>query len=335
MLTVSYYRSIDATAFEPTPTSLAAMHRLSALLPSFALLSPARLPPAALLLLIAAIWGSSYSVVKTALNWYPVAGVIAIRFLLTALLLAPYWLRLPAAQQRTTMAVAAPTGLGLLAIFFAETAGVAHTSAGNAAFLVSLCLLLTPGVEWAWFGRRPAARLWLAALISLLGTWLLTGLAAGGLNTGDALMLLAALIRAFQTCLTTRLMRDQAVDSLGLTAAQGLIVGSGALGVLFMSSTTEGLPALPNAGAFWAALAYLTLFCTLFAFWAMNRALAQSSPTQVSLLLGSEPLWGALFAVHWLGEPLAPAGWIGGLMIAGAAVWVSLPERRVALVQTA
>lgn len=149
------------------------------------LLSPARLPPAALLLLIAAIWGSSYSVVKTALSWYPVAGVIAIRFLLTALLLAPYWLRLPAAQRRLTLAVAAPTSLGLLAIFFAETAGVAHTSAGNAAFLVSLCLLLTPPMEWAWFGRRPAAKLWLAALVSLLGTWLLTGLAAGGLNGGD------------------------------------------------------------------------------------------------------------------------------------------------------
>jgi len=305
------------------------MHRLPALFAPFARFSPARLPPALLLLLIAAIWGSSYSVVKSALNWYPVAGVIAIRFLLTALLLAPYWLRLPATQRRATLTVAAPTSLGLLAIFFAETAGVAHTSAGNAAFLVSLCLLLTPGVEWAWFGQRPAARLWLAALVSLFGTWLLTGLAAGGLNTGDALMLLAALIRAFQTCLTTRLMRDKAVDSLGLTAAQGLMVGGGALAVLLMSATTEGLPTLPQAGAFWAALAYLTLLCTLFAFWAMNRALGQSSPTQVSLLLGSEPLWGALFAVFWLGESLAPAGWIGGLMIAGAAVWVSLPERRM------
>jgi len=289
------------------------------------LLSPARLPPAALLLLIAAIWGSSYSVVKTALNWYPVAGVIAIRFLLTALLLAPHWLRLPAAQRQLTLAVAAPTSLGLVAIFFAETAGVAHTSAGNAAFLVSLCLLLTPPVEWAWFGRRPAAKLWLAALVSLLGTWLLTGIAAGGLNGGDALMLLAALIRAFQTCLTTRLMRGKAVDSLGLTAAQGLMVGGGALAALVLSSD---VPALPMAGAFWSALAYLTIFCTLFAFWAMNRALAQSSPTKVALLLGSEPLWGALFAVIWLGEPLGPAGWLGGLMIAGAAVWVSVPGSR-------
>ncbi|TVT50175.1 MAG: DMT family transporter [Denitromonas halophila] len=284
-----------------------------------------QLPPAVLLLLTAAIWGSSYSVVKTALAWYPVAGVIAIRFLLTALVLAPWWLRLPTAQRRLTLVVAAPTSLGLLAIFFAETSGVAHTSAGNAAFLISLCLLLTPPVEWAWFGRRPAARLWLAAGVSLLGTWLLTDVAAGGLNCGDALMLLAALLRAFQACLTTRLLRGKAVDHLGLTAAQGLMVGGGSLAVLAL---TEGVPALPVAGAFWVALAYLSLACTLFAFWAMNRALAQSSPTQVALLLGSEPLWGALFAVLWLGEPLGASGWLGGVMIAGAALWVSVPRNR-------
>lgn len=286
-------------------------------------MSPKLLPAELLLLLIAAIWGSSYSVVKTALVYYPVAGVIAIRFLLTALLLTRYWLALPAAQKRVTALVALPTSLGLLAIFFAETAGVQQTTAGNAAFLVSLCLLLTPPVEWAWFGKRPAARLWLAAIVSLFGTWLLTGMGRGELNHGDMLMLLAALIRAFQTCLTTHLTAGKQVDSMGLTAAQGLFVGGGAL--LVAPWFFGGLPALPVAGEFWLAIAYLTLFCTLFAFWAMNRALAGSSPSKVALLLGSEPLWGALFAVFWLGETLGTQGWLGGMMIAGAALWLAWP----------
>lgn len=282
-----------------------------------------RLPPEPLLLLIAAIWGSSYSVVKTALLHYPVAGVIAIRFLLTALLLGRYWLALPAAQRRDSFLVALPTSLGLLAIFLAETASVAQTSAGNAAFLVSLCLLLTPPVEWAWFGKRPGARLWLAGALSLLGTALLTGIGRGSLNPGDLLMLLAALIRAFQTCLTTRLTAGRAIDSMGLTAAQGLLVGGGALAVA--PCFAGGLPALPTNLEFWGAIAWLTLACTLFAFWAMNRALAAGSPSKVALLLGSEPLWGALFAVLWLGESLAGEAWLGGLMIAGAALWLVWP----------
>lgn len=276
-----------------------------------------------LLLLTAAIWGSSYSVVKTALAYYPIAGVIAIRFLLTALLLVPHWLRLPGAQKRATVAAAVPTGLGLLAIFFAETAGVAQTGAGNAAFLVSLCLLLTPPVEWMWFGKRPAAKLWLAAIVSLLGTWLLTGLAGGSLGQGDALMLLAALLRAFHTCLTTRLTAGKQLDSMGLTAMQAVIVGGGALAIA--ASQPDGLPALPQDAGFWIAIGFLTLFCTLFAFWAMNRALAATSPSKVALLLGSEPLWGAMFAVLWLGEDLGGHGWVGGLMVASAALWMAWP----------
>ena len=59
-------------------------------------------------LLTAAIWGGSYSMVKSALAFYPVAGVIALRFLLSALFLLPYWLRLPRAQQRATLQAALP-----------------------------------------------------------------------------------------------------------------------------------------------------------------------------------------------------------------------------------
>lgn len=283
------------------------------------------IPAELLLLLTAAIWGGSYSMVKSALAFYPVAGVIALRFLLSALLLLPYWLRLPRAQQGATLRAALPIGAGLLTVILVETYGVAHTSAGNAAFLISLCLLLTPPVEWLWFGKRPAARLWLAAIVSLLGTWLLTGMATGKINGGDALMLLAALLRAAQTCLATRLTAGKGIDMLGLTGVQSALVGAGAL--LLAILQPGGLPPLPTAASFWLAIAFLVLFCTLFAFWAMNRALAESSPSKVALLLGSEPLWGALFAVAWLGEPLAASGWIGGLLIAGAALWQALPAR--------
>ncbi|MNT99881.1 EamA-like transporter family protein [compost metagenome] len=66
------------------------------------------------------------------------------------------------------------------------------------------------------------------------------------------------------------------------------------------------------------------LFATLFAFYVQNRALGRSSPTRVSLLMGSEPLFGALFAVGVLGEALSLSAWIGGLLIVAAMLWASL-----------
>ena len=65
--------------------------------------------------------------------------------------------------------------LAMLAIFLCETYGVQLTTASSAAFLISLCVVLTPFVERLMLGQRPDARLLPAVVLSLLGTWLLSG----------------------------------------------------------------------------------------------------------------------------------------------------------------
>jgi drug/metabolite transporter (DMT)-like permease len=47
----------------------------------------------------------------------------------------------------------------------------------------------------------------------------------------------------------------------------------------------------------------------------------------VSLLMGSEPVFGALIVGYGFGERIGPWGWAGGLLIVGAAWWVTLPQR--------
>lgn len=288
---------------------------------------PARLLQASdlFLLLVAMVWGTSYGVAKQALVFYPVLGFLAVRFGITCLLLAPQ-LR---GAGRAAVGPGLPLGLVLLAIFLCETYGVAHTSASNAAFLISLCVVFTPFVEWALLGRRPDARLVPALVLSLLGAWLLSGGIEPSLNSGDALLLAAALLRAVLACLTRRLTANRSVPLLALTAVQSGVVGGGCL--LLGLLQPGGLPPLPTAPAFWTGTLYLVLFATLFAFFVQNRALSHSSPTRVGLLMGSEPLFGALFAVLWLGEALSLAAWIGGLLIVAATLWASLarhqPER--------
>lgn len=274
-----------------------------------------------LLLLVALVWGTSYGVAKQALDYYPVLGFLAVRFCITFLLLAP---QLRGAGRRALRPGLA-SGLVMLAIFLCETYGVLHTSASNAAFLISLCVVLTPFVEWALLGQRPDARLWPAVALSLLGTWLLSGGVELSFNLGDGLMLAAALVRAFGVCLIRRLTADSQVPALAFTAMQTGVVGFGCLALGL--ALPGGLPPLPTAPAFWLGSLYLVLFATLFAFYVQNWALSRSSPTRVSLLMGSEPLFGALFAVLWLSETLSLQAWIGGLLIVAATLWTSLARR--------
>jgi len=53
----------------------------------------------------------------------------------------------------------------------------------------------------------------------------------------------------------------------------------------------------------------------------------------VSVLMGSEPLFGALIAGLWLGERLGLQGWIGGLLIVVATLGTLRLGRAEALVE--
>jgi drug/metabolite transporter (DMT)-like permease len=94
-------------------------------------------------------------------------------------------------------------------------------------------------------------------------------------------------------------------------------------------SNQLAIPSLENSH-FWLILLYLVLFCTIFAFFAMNYGLKHTTPTRVALLTGSEPAFGALFAVLYLGEHLVWYQWLGGLLIVAAALYSVLPEKVVA-----
>jgi drug/metabolite transporter (DMT)-like permease len=259
-----------------------------------------------MLLAVAVVWGTSYGVVKSALVFYPVLGLLAMRFGITFVLLSPTLRHLRAADARTLRGVLIAGAL-LLGIFLCETFGILLTRAANAAFLISLCVVLTPLVEWWMLKRTPSRIEWGAVALSLLGAWLLAGDGALSFNPGDALILLAALLRALN-----------AVQS-GVAA-----FGSAAVALLFAPQQWQPVPSLAGHAVFWGYIGYLVIACTLFAFFAQNFAIKRSSPTRVSLLMGSEPAFGALFACLWLGERISTAAWIVVASILATVRWTAL-----------
>jgi drug/metabolite transporter (DMT)-like permease len=65
----------------------------------------------------------------------------------------------------------------------------------------------------------------------------------------------------------------------------------------------------------WALLLYLALFCTLFAFFVQMWAVRATSPSRVSLLLGTEPLWAAVFGIALGGDRLSALALFGGVLV--------------------
>ena len=291
-------------------------------------------PAELMLLLVAAVWGGSYAVAKQATQQLPVLEFIALRFGLTFLVLLPaLGPLLRDAQWRQGLAAGGMLGANLLAIFVCETFGVSLTTASNAAFLISLCVALTPFVEWWLLGQRPAPRMFWAAGLSALGAALLSATSPADLSMGwgDGLMVAAAFLRAVMVCMTRRLAGRHAMPALTLTAVQSGVMALGAMAISLVTSPANGAWHMPPVTAsFWWGMAYLVLLCTVFAFFAQNHAASRTSPSRVSLLMGSEPVFGALIAVYGFGEKVGAWGWAGGLLIVVAAWWVTLPASAAA-----
>ena len=277
-----------------------------------------------MLLLVAIFWGTSYGLTKDALMYVGVFSFIGIRFGLTFLMLLPVLVRDFKQGKNQDWLRALPTGLVLSGIFVCEVSGVLYTSATNAAVLISLSMILTALAETLINRSRVSGSLWLMGMLSCLGVLLLS-LHSGfnlSFNLGDGLILLAAVGRAIMVTLTKRLTHNRSISMLSLTAIQSLVVMLMAIIVGWGSGESIAWSSLSQP-AFWLITLYLVLMCTLFAFFAQNLAISRTSPTRVALLMGSEPLFGALFAMLWLGESLSLIQWFGALLIIASVMRVS------------
>ncbi|MEU7604363.1 DMT family transporter [Streptomyces sp. NPDC041003] len=281
---------------------------------------PADLP----VLAVAVVWGGSYLAAKGITTTHTVIAVLVLRFaLVLPVLVVAGWSRLRAlgpAQLRS----AGLLGLVLGGIFLLETYGVVHTSATNAGLIISLTMIFTPLAEAAVRRRAPSAGFLGAAAVSVAGVVLLTqgaGFTAPGL--GDLLILGAALARTLHVLLMARIEAVQDADALSLTTVQ---LG-GAVLVFALLAAVPGTGASPWAAAAgfgaaeWAGLAFLSVFCTLFAFFVQMWAVRRTSPSRVGLLLGTEPLWAAVAGIAIGGEHLGPLGYAGAALVLAGTAW--------------
>uniref|UniRef100_A0AAU1LZY8 DMT family transporter n=1 Tax=Streptomyces sp. NBC_00148 TaxID=2903626 RepID=A0AAU1LZY8_9ACTN len=276
------------------------------------------------LLLVAAVWGASYLAAKGITTTHTVIAVLVLRFVIVLPALAVAGWRglraLSAAQWRG----AGLLGLVLGGIFLLETYGVVHTSATNAGLIISLTMVFTPLAEAAVTRVRPPAAFLAAAGLSVTGVVLLTqGAGFTSPSAGDLLMLLAALARTVHVLAMARIKAVQDADSLSLTTVQ---LGS-AVAVFAVLAAAPGTGAAPwtvaadFGAAEWAGLLFLSVFCTLFAFFVQMWSVRRTSPSRVSLLLGTEPLWAAAVGIAIGGERLGAAGAVGAVLVLAGTAW--------------
>lgn len=290
-----------------------------------------RLQADLLLFACAVVWGLAFLFQKSATAYVGPFTFISARCLVAALVLAPLALieNRRSAKRASEGEGTNCLGLGWLSLgagaaFLAaaglQQTGLATATVTNAGFLTALYVVVTPFVSSILTRRPVAVRIWLAAVLSLAGTWFLSGASFDGLHGGDLLVAVSALFWAVHVVLTGFAAASQ--RPMMFTALQFLVVGVASAVIALLSepitvaALASALPDILYVGILSTALAF-SLFCI---------ALRSTTPAEAAVILSSEMLFAAAAAQLLLGETLTASGKLGAAAIFIAVLVVQLPR---------
>ena len=103
---------------------------------------------------------------------------------------------------------------------------------------------------------------------------------------------------------------------------------AGAAIILIIVAVAQGGLAVQFAPIGWMAVLVLAVVCTVLAFMAFLRGLAQIGPVRTAIVSTIEPFWTALLGSVVLGQSIGPRTLAGGVMIAAAVIVLQLGPRR-------
>ena len=244
-----------------------------------------------LLVVVTAVWGWTFVLVKDAITQYPTLPFLELRFLLAALVMAALVHRGPT---RRELAVGAAAGTVLAGGYLFQTVGMTTTSPGNAGLITGLFVVFTPIIDRV-FGVAVHKRTVLAVVLALAGTLMLTG-GPAGMGVGDALVLVSAVLYAIHIVLLSRW-------SPGLRAAPVAMVQMAMCAVIFTAGGTPSLDHLPPAGV-WVAIAITAVFASAVGYYVQTWAQAHLNASRTALILATEPAWALVASIALAGQRL-------------------------------
>lgn len=269
------------------------------------------------LVVVTAIWGSTFVVVKNALDVVGPLVFVAARFwvaggaLAGLLLLQRKIASRPIPIQARALQAGAFTGVFLTLGYVPQTIGLQTTEAAKAAFITGLSVVLVPLFAATLLRKPPTRAATVGVLMATVGLGFLTLNLKQRLTLapGDLWVLLCAI--GFAAHITSTARFAPHYDVLPFTAMQLLTTAalSTIAALLFeRHALLPPVPALP-------AIVYMALIATAFVFGVQTWGQRHTTPTHTALIFALEPVFAALFAVAFAGEILEAREWFGGALI--------------------
>ena len=262
------------------------------------------------------IWGSSFFIMKDALDALPVQYLLAIRFTTGAVLLGLLCWKKWKIFTPDYLWRGAVIGGFLYLAYSVQTYGLALTTPSKNAFLTAVYCVLVPFFYWAFAKVKPDRYNVIAAVLCVAGVGLVSLTGDLTVDPGDGLTLVSAVFYASHIVAVAKV--SQGKDIYLLTVFQFAFSG---LYAWIGGAVTETFPmqALPQPEVL-LPLAYLAVMATTAALLFQNVGQVWSDPASASVILSLESVFGVLCSVLFAGDQVNGRMLLGFVLIFVAVV---------------
>ena len=270
------------------------------------------------LLLAAFIWGSGFVAQRVA----GMAGGLfyynGLRFLLGSLVLLPlvgFHLKI----DKKNMGGVLLAGSILAIATILQQGGIRSTTAGNAALITGLYVILVPLILSVFLHRKLHWSSWSAALLGAAGTVLLSANGPLRLAPGDLLELAGTVFWSLHVIVIGMMMeRMPALPfSIGQFAIAGLINLAG--GLAFETYGPSGLLAagfqVPWLQQAWWTILYTGILSIAIGYTLQAAGQRHAPPTEAAVIMSMEGVFAVLFGYLFLSELLSVVQLVGCVLI--------------------
>lgn len=270
------------------------------------------------LFIVAILWGTSLTVVKSAADIIKPNFLLGVRFTLAGIILSIIFYKNVKKIKKDDIKAGVIIGFFLFAAYSSQTLGVTFTTPGRSGFLSASYCVIVPFLYWLVNRVRPDKFNVIAAVLCVAGIFFIAmagesgSIFASSLTAvfGDALALLSGILFAMHIVMVSKwgLRRDP----IALTIIQFGVAGILSWITSFVFEDNSGMvltlrPVLE--------VLYLAVMCTAVALLLQNIGQKYTDPNSAAIILGCESIFGVILPVSLGIESLTVNSFIGFVLI--------------------
>ena len=244
-----------------------------------------------ILLLVTAIWGISFPLMRNIINDIPVIPYLAIRFTIAALLLSIVFLKKHRGIKKDYVIKGSFVGLLLFLGMFLQVYGLYFTTASNSALITGISVVLVPIFLLILFKKKTEIFTLIGIILAFIGLFLITGAINLNLNLGDFITFICAIAFALQILFIDKFTKKMDSIKIGMIEIWTAAILFNLMWIFVDKSIIEF-----NVTSI-AILLFTSVLGTAFAFMVQVIVQKNTTPSHTALIFSVEPIFGLVFAL--------------------------------------